>query len=204
MELRMHSRMVWMKFLVISALLLGVGGTSLAQTPSYERPPQRIRPTLPGADLELEAARMLLSGYHAVPTQKDLEATFSNARELMMRIASDKNEFELHRQRAVAALGYWSDMSVYAVYSKLLHAADTSDGLKHQIIGHLARVFGEVGVADAAAFLGHEDVQYRLTAVHVLGQVDSDAAQKYLNAAAATEKNEVVLERISRFTMQVR
>ncbi len=200
----MHSRMVWMKLLVTSTLLLGVGGTALAQTATYEQPPQRIRPLLPGADVQLETARMLLSGYHAVPAQKDLEASFSNARDLMMRIASDENEFELHRQRAVAALGYWPDMSVYALYSKLLHAADTSDGLKHQIIGHLARVFGDVGVADAASFLTHEDVQFRLTAVHVLGQVDSDAAQKYLNHAAGTEKNEVVLERISRFTMQVR
>lgn len=200
----MYSRLVLMKFIVIGALLVGVGGTAVAQGPSYDRAPQRIRPTLPVTDLELETARLLLSGYHAVPGHKDLEATFSNARELMMRIASDENEFELHRQRAVAALGYWPDLSVYALYSKLLHAADTSDGMRHQIIGHLARVFGEVGVADAASFLGHENVQFRLTAVHVLGRVDSDAAQKYLRHAAESEKNEVVLERLEQATMQVR
>lgn len=206
MELRMHSRMVWMKSIVLGLLLIGVGGTAFAQkSASNNDSVHPVRTAVLMDDVQLEAARVLLSGYHAVPTHKELEAAFpERARQLMMRIASDADEFELHRQRAVAALGYWPDLTVYALYSKLLHAPETSDGLRHQVLGHLARVFGDAGLADVAAFLRHEDVQYRLTAVHVLGQLDSDAAQKYLKAAAADEKNEVVLERIAQFTLQVR
>ncbi len=204
----MHSRIVWMKSIVLGLLIIGVSGTAFAQH-APKRSDRLDQPVKKAAlmddDMQLAAARVLLSGYHAVPTHKELENAFpEQARKLMMRIASDTSEFELHRQRAVAAVGYWPDLTVYALYSKLLHDAETSDAMKHQILGHLSRVFGDSGVADVAAFLQHEDVQYRLTAVYALGQVDSDAAQKYLKAAAASEKDEVVLERIAQFTLQVR
>lgn len=199
----MFSRIVRIKILSV-ALLLCASHVAFAQGASPTKSTGGDKPTVELKELQLDKARMLLSAYHGVPTKQELVEAFPNARDLMMVLATDAETFELHRQRAVAALGYWPDATVYGLYAKMLRAPETSAGLKHQLISHMVRVFGEAGFEEVASYLKHDDVQYRLTAVQAIGMLDSDAAQKLLSVAAETENNEVVLERIARARQQVR
>ncbi|MBA2661283.1 MAG: HEAT repeat domain-containing protein [Bradymonadaceae bacterium] len=198
----MFSRIAWMKVLVGSALSLFLAHSALAQKHDVVTRPSA--PLKPDAEASHERAKLLLSGYHGLVSQAELESAVPNAREVMFDIARDKASAELHRQRAVAALGFWPDATVHALFRALLSASDSSEGLRHQLIGHLARVFGDAALADIAPYLADDDVQLRLTAISALGMLGTDEALLLLAKAGKSESNPVVLERIAQAGRHVR
>jgi hypothetical protein len=149
---------------------------------------------------ERERALLLLSGYHGIPSRETFEQSLSNPQELMLDLATDPAVSPIHRDRAIGALSYWPSATVRDFYASLLDSAETPEMVRHRVLGHLAVAFGDVAIDMIAPYLGDDDLQFRMTAVHVLGEIGTSGALQLLEAAAATERSQVVLEAIQRVT----
>ena len=67
-----------------------------------------------------KTARLLLSGYHGLPSKQQLEDKLPNTRHVLMAYAQDDRVFPLYRKRAVRALGYYADDEVQSLYQAML------------------------------------------------------------------------------------
>lgn len=149
-------------------------------------------------------ARLLLSGYHGLPSKQQLESKLPNARMVLMTYAKDDRVFPLYRKRALRTLGYYADAEVRALYEATLESDQTEDMLRHTLLGLLAEHFGADSVSTIEPYLRDDDVQLRLTAVEALRTVDSDAAQDALREAKKDESNKIVKRRLEEATRVVK
>lgn len=157
------------------------------QTPEVE--------ATPAVD-QLEAARVLLSGYHGIPEAERFEAALTDPSATLLEIATDADESPIHRDRALGALAYWPSDDVQALYVDLIDGEDTPEMVRHRVIGHLAYTFGDVALPHVAPYLSDDDVQFRLTAIDAISHVGTPAALSLLDSAAEVETHSIVLQRI--------
>lgn len=160
-----------------------------------EEPTPVEAPAVPDAD-EIATATLLLSGYHGIPSAEEFEAALDDPRAVLSVIATDPGASPIHRDRAIGALAYWPNDALRVFYEELLAAPDTPEMVRHRVIGHLAVAFGDAAIETIAPYLDDTDVQFRMTAVHALGQIGTPAAFQRLEQAAIDEPSPIVLERI--------
>jgi hypothetical protein len=193
----------------IAALMLAVAAPAAAGD-SVDQPGQNLpEASAPKSVDQLEpsvakTARLLLSGYHGLPSKQQLEDKLPNARHVLLAYAQDDRVFPLYQKRALRALGYYADAEVKSLYEAKLADSDTEDMVRHTLIGLLAEHFGADSVSTISPYLYKEDVQLRLTAVEALRKVDSDAAQAALNEAKKEETNTIVKRRLEEATRIVK
>lgn len=180
-------------------------GAQTAPTPST--PPAALPglslPALPAAPLltEFSAAdrdkvMLLLSGFHGIGTRQEFEAATPQARRLLEAIARDSSVGALHQNRALAALAYWNDAGVEALFVNLLNTPTTSEMNRHRLIGFLARTFGERALTWVERYLTDADLQFRLTAVEAIASIATPAALNLLQQALVIEKDAFVQQRL--------
>ena len=185
---------------VLAALLFCASVSAQQIDPGPGIDPSDI--TIPQLDVEdfdsteVDAAIILLSGYHGIPDRTVFEEALENPRDVLLAIAQDDEMFAMHRDRAMAALGYWADDQIYAFYLDRLEADETSEMNRHRLIGLLASSFGDTAIEDIEPFLVSDDVQFRLTAVHALTEIASPAAMSLLDTALSIETNSIVIDQI--------
>ncbi|MFT6395879.1 MAG: HEAT repeat protein [Bradymonadia bacterium] len=145
---------------------------------------------------QLEAARVLLSGYHGIPEAERFESALTDPSATLLEIATNADESPIHRDRALGALGYWPNAEVQSLYVDLIEGEDTPEMVRHRVIGHLAYTFGDDALQYVAPYLSDDDVQFRLTAIDALSHVGTPAALLLLDSAAEVETHSVVLQRL--------
>lgn len=145
---------------------------------------------------DVERALLLLSGYHGIPTAEEFEAALTDPKATMFAILQDPDVSSIHRDRAIGALQYWPGEDVRAFYESMLASPETPEMVRHRVIGHAAVAFGDDAIELITPYLDVDDVQFRLTAVHALGQIGTPAAMQRLDAAAQLEASDVVLRQI--------
>jgi hypothetical protein len=153
-------------------------------------------PTVGVETSDLDAAILLLSGYHGIPDAEAFETALSDPTETLFALATDDSLSPIHRDRALGALAYWPSEQVQALYISLIEGADTPEMVRHRVIGHFAYSFGEVALPYVAPYLTDDDVQFRLTAIDAISHVDTPAAQSLLAEAAQSETHHIVLQRL--------
>jgi hypothetical protein len=143
---------------------------------------------------------LLLSGYEYFPSSEDLLAVTDDPVPYLLAIAYDvEGEYlPFHRHRAVAALAYYPSDFTHAHLVYLLESPDTPELTRHHVINALAMGWGEAALADLEPFLFDDDLQLRLTAVHALGTISTEASLQLLENVAEIERSEIVRERIQR------
>ena len=190
---------------IVLALALLMAAPALAQqagdSPSGDSQSSGQAPQLDQATLE--RARLLLSGYHGMPAKAALEASLPNARQVMWRLAHDADGFSMHRQRALAALGYWADDAVFGLYRDLLADADTDPLMRMRLVVLLAKHFGQRALPLVAPYLDHDDVQMRLSAIDAVRRIPGQPAQDALTDRLASETNTVARDRLVEATERV-
>lgn len=139
-----------------------------------------------------ETAELLLSGYHGIPEAEVFERALVDPHATLLEIATDPQASPIHRDRALAALANWPSEQVRSLYEGLLVNADTTDMVRHRVIGHLAIGYGDDALDTVAAYLDSDDVQFRLTAVQALGEIGTPAAIARLEQASQVEASEMV------------
>jgi HEAT repeat protein len=208
----LEERSTTMKKLVttIFAALILAAAAPAAAGDTVDQPDQNLPETsAPKSVDQLEPAvakdaRLLLSGYHGLPSKQLLESKLPNTRGVLMAYAQDDRAFPLYRKRALRALGYYADAEIRSLYEALLADDDTDEMVRHTLIGLLAEHFGAASVSTIAPYLSADDVQMRLTVVEALRKVDADAAQEALREAKKGETNEIVKRRIEEATRVVK
>lgn len=185
------------------ALHLPVHAQVAPTAPEVETPTAEVPSTVAAPALEvdvavdaIERALVLLSGYHGLPSVEELEAALSNPRDTMFAILQRPDLSPMHRDRAIGALQYWPNHDVQTYYRSLLADPATPEMVRHRVLGHLAVGFGDAAIDLISPYLGDQDVQFRLTAVHALGQIGTPAALQRIEAAAQLEQSQVVLEQM--------
>lgn len=153
---------------------------------------------------QVERAKLLLSGYHGVPSKQAFEEALASPKLVVTAIALDDNSFAMHRKHALQALGYWADAGVLRLYTQLLQDPQTSEPMRHQVILLLANHFPGEALDRLRPYLGHDDLQYRLTAIEAIRRLPDDDAVEALRAAKKSETNAVALERLEKYTRVVR
>ena len=193
----------------IAGLMLAVAAPAAAGD-SADQPDQNLpSASAPKSVDQLEPkvakeARLLLSGYHGLPSKQLLEQKLPNTRQVLMAYAQDDRAFPLYRKRALRALGYYADAEVKSLYESMLADDTTEEMVRHALIGLLAEHFGADSVPTIAPYLSSDDVQLRLTAVEALRRVDADSAQDALREAKKDETNEIVKRRLEEATRVVK
>lgn len=167
-------------------------GVPVVDTAPEETPEVEVTPAVD----QLEAARLLLSGYHGIPEVERFEAALTDPSATLLEIATDDDESPIHRDRALGALAYWPTADVRSLYVDLIEADDTPEMVRHRVIGHLAYTFGDDSLQYVAPYLSDDDVQFRLTAIDALQHVGTPAAVSLLDSAAEVETHSVVLQRL--------
>ena len=115
---------------------------------------------------------------------------------MLESIARDPATDAIHRDRALAALAYWDDDGVQALFVNLLNAPDTSEMNRHRLIGFLARTFGDRALPYIEGYLASSDLQFRLTAVDAISVIHSPAAIDRLKQAMTIETDSFVQQRL--------
>ncbi|MGM0558897.1 MAG: HEAT repeat domain-containing protein [Myxococcota bacterium] len=193
----------------IAGLMLAVAAPAAAGDAADEPDQNLPQASAPKSVDQLEpsvakTARLLLSGYHGLPSKQQLEDKLPNTRQVLMAYAQDERVFPLYRKRALRALGYYADDEVQSLYEAMLADSDTEDMVRHTLLGLLAEHFGADGVSTIEPYLYRDDVQLRLTAVEALRKIDSDAALDALNKAKKEETNQIVKRRLEEATRIVK
>jgi len=147
---------------------------------------------------EREAVFVMLTAYHALPNAATFEAAARAPQAALWSITRDETVSPLFRDRALAALTYWPTPELRAHLESLLRSPDTREMVVHRALGQLATAFGDDAVGVIVPFLGVDDVQLRLTAVHALREIGSVRAAAALDEAALHERHPVVLEQLER------
>jgi hypothetical protein len=157
-----------------------------------------------GDQSDVERAKMLLMGYHGLPSKETFEENLDDPKVVVMSIALDEGGFSLHRKRALAALGYWADAGLMRIYNQLLQDAQAPDVLRHRVILLLAEHFPDEALGHLKPFLAHKDLQYRLSAIEAIRRLPSDEAVAALREALETETNAVAKKRLEKYTRVLR
>lgn len=170
-----------------------------------------VTPTVPNTPVTVDAieqdvldhAILLLSGYHGIPTAEELAQAFDDPRAVMLHIAQSDDVSPIHRDRAIGALAYWPSPEVRTLYTQLLAEPNTPEMVRHRVIGHVAVAFGDDALEIVTPYLESDDLQFRLTAVHALGQIGTPAAMQRLETAASVEPSDIVLRQIGEIEQQI-
>ena len=197
---------------IVLALILTVASTAFAQQSSaigdqagQQGSIDRPIPVPFDADKEqVERAKLLLSGYHGLPSKETFEQALDHPKAIVYSLAADKDGFSLHRKRALSALGYWADAGVLRLYVQLLQDDQTADAIRHRLVMLVAEHFPKEALGHLKPYLSHSDLQYRLTAIEAIRRIPTDEAVAALEAALATEKNEVARKRLEKYTKVAR
>lgn len=163
-------------------------------------PPDDATPMpIPAQAASVESVTLLLSGYHGLPDRQTFESLDGNVRAVLWTIATDETAFGYHRNRALAALGYWPDDALLDLYVELLQTSleGGETPMAHHLVAMLAYTFGQEAVTFLTPLLQHDSVQVRLSAVHGLGVVGTASAVAALVEAEQSEQSPVVLDAIS-------
>lgn len=153
---------------------------------------------------DVERAKMLLMGYHGLPSKETFEDNLDQPKVVVTSIALDQDGFTLHRKRALAALGYWADAGVMRHYTQLLADAQTPETLHHATILLLAKHFPKEALGHLKPYLAHANLQYRLSAIEAIRRLPSDDAVEALREALKTETNAVAKRRLEKYSQVVR
>lgn len=194
---------------IILALTLTVASTAFAQqsTTGANTNDQTSSPVpfpFDGNEKEFERAKLLLSGYHGVPSKETFEETLDHPKLVVMAIALDEDSFGMHRKHALTALGYWADAGVLRTYTGLLQDTQTDESLRHRLMLLIADHFQSEALGHLKPYLSHDDLQYRLTAIEAIRRLPGDDAVAALRQAKKSETNKVALERLEKFTRTAR
>lgn len=196
---------------IILALTLTVASTAFAQqsttattTGQTDSTTSPVPFPFDGNEKEFERAKLLLSGYHGVPSKKTFEETLDQPKLVVTAIALDDSSFGMHRKHALTALGYWADAGVLRTYTGLLQDTQTDESLRHRLMLLLADHFPSEALGHLKPYLSHDDLQYRLTAIEAIRRVPGDDAIAALRQAKKSETNKVALERLEKFTRTAR
>ena len=165
--------------------------------------PEVSEPEVPEVPVEAsedrETLTLLLSGYHGLPEAAVFEARFDDPRALLLALLQDPSVGPIHYDRALAALAYWPNPEVRAVYDRHLVDA-TRPMMVHHIIVNYVRGFGDEALDAVLPYLSSEDVQVRLTVVEALRVHGTPRAVEALIAAEQGESHALVRERIREAT----
>lgn len=156
-------------------------------------------PASPRADLE-----KLLSGYHGTPEKKLLETHIKEPQGLLREIAADPQAPPLQRRRALEALSYYADKNTEAFYAELLQNDAADELLRHRVMGLISANFPDAALKYLQPFLGHEDLQFRLSAIDAIQRLPGEDALEALQRALKTEKSQIARGRLSNSTRRVR
>ena len=190
---------------LLAASILLLAGPTFGQDQGAGTPTpvtgQPSGPVQPSADAKARL-RLLLSGYHGLPPKAEFE-TIAGVKALLYVFAHDASD-ALHRDRALAALAYFPDGSVFRLYAEILGDASTPEGTRHRVMRLLAEAFGDRALPLLRPYLEADDLRLRLTAVAAVGDIGSDAATDALRARIDRETHPVVRERLERAGRQLR
>jgi len=190
------------------AILLGFGLVALLSTaPTQAQDPLPTRANsaksaaqsgdTPAHDAQRRAA-LLLSGYHDIPAKSVFDAKLDAPQKVLMEFARDPSILPLQRQRALEALAYYADAEVEALYRDLLQDKMAAELMRHRVMPLLATRFPKSALPVLKPFLGHADLQFRLSAIGAIGQIPGAAAHQALQAAAKSEAHPVAQKRLAK------
>jgi HEAT repeat protein len=149
---------------------------------------------------DADQARMLLMGYHGIPSKEIFEDNLDQPKVVLTSLALDDGGFSLRRKRALSALGYWADAGVMRTYTQILQDAQTPASLRHRVILLIAEHFPADALAHLKPYLGHKNLQYRLSAIEAIRGIPSDDALSALRDALESETNSVAKKRLEKYT----
>lgn len=149
---------------------------------------------------QLDKAQLLLSGYHGLPPKEMFVESLDDPKLVLTAMALDAKGPELHRKRALSALGYFADAGVERIYVDLLQDASTPEAIRHRLIFLLAEHFPADALAHLKPYLTHKNLQYRLSAIEAIRKLPSDDAVAALRDALQHEDNAVAKKRLQQYT----
>jgi len=156
-----------------------------------------------GETVETKAVRLLLTGYHGVPSRAVLETASPNARVLLMGYANDPLA-GMQRERAILALAHWPTPDTLWVYRRALKDPTITTSGRQSMMLQAAKTFGPTVLEDLKGFLKSDDVQTRITAVTALASMNSDTAFGVLDAHSKVEKAVPVLDALAQKGRRIR
>lgn len=180
---------------IVSALLLGAlvlaGSTVSAQ--DTEAPVEITQ-------AESSKVELLLSGYEYFPTREDLEKASSNAQEILIQIAENEEALPSTRLRAVDALGLFKeDIKTAAFFEKTLHRGGQDKAIVRHAMTSSLKAFGQQALPWVQPYLGHQDLQMRISAVHAVGRLGGVEGVQMLQFQRQIEPELLVRQQMVRF-----
>lgn len=187
---------------VILALVGGLSALAAGQAPLAHAQTTGPGTTLPQATTfsltQHKQVRLLLSAYHDLPPKKNFEGISPKVQDLLNEVATAPNVFVMHKVRAIEALGmYWQDQRAFALQGQLLGNTKTKNSTKHRLIMMTTAHFGAQGLVHLNGFMGHKDVQMRMSAAYAAMALPKDStARAMLTARLKTETYAPLLNKI--------
>lgn len=180
--------------LTLGALVL----TFVGVTTAFAEPPTKLE-KLAADDSPEQHIRILLSAYHEFPSRDDLLAVSPEASSILIDIYNDESSRPTLKRRAIDALGFLSDQTSQDFLLYLLqNAPELETGYVHHAITAYSRLNGEESIGEIAQFLGHEDLQIRLTAVSAVRDFAGKAGQNLLRQRLEAETDALVRAKIEK------
>jgi len=154
-----------MKRLILIGLLLLIPSITFAQD---------------AGDAAEQNVIMQLHHLHQTPTFESLQEISPNARKVVEKVARTTNG--IGQARAIQVLAQIGDDKARDLLLFLLDAPNTREMTRHSLLSALVVHFGPDSRELAKTWLHSEDMDRRLTAIHALGQLDTPASLKILDA----------------------
>jgi len=141
---------------------------------------------------EVESVLELLMAYDIEPQKVDFDEVSSDAKSILMKVASDTGRPPVVRARAILALGYYPSSETKNFLKATVFTQGQNEMLIRKGIYALARGFGSSVCEDIGSFLFHSNPDIRETAVRALGILGSNKARKMLIRRLKEENNKMV------------
>lgn len=191
------------RLLTAALMVLLLAGTALADAPLHNaqgdhddgsllHDPSPAAPAMTAREQLL----VLLSGHHGLPPREEIEAAVPTARALLWEIAHDEDQHPIQRDRAVAALAWWPDDDVRALYRRLISDSGTRTMLRHRAIAMAGAHLGPAMLEDIAALVDADDLQLRLSAIEALHAMAVPEARRVIERLDHPHQHPIVHERV--------